>query len=236
MSCEELRDLAADVALGIADGEERAEALRHLSTCAQCRRHVEQLSLVADELLLLAPIQEPPAGFETRVVEALGLQRPPRRRLGRWFAPGRLARRLAPPLAAAAVTAAALIAVYHDDHLTADRYRQTLEQADGQYFQAQPLRDKTGAQAGVVFGYQGAPSWIFVTVEPGHRDAVTSGELVTEGGRTIPLRSLELDRRQGSWGGAIPVNLHRVASVRLLGARPGQVLDAYFAAGADDGD
>jgi Putative zinc-finger len=54
MRCEEVRDLAPELALGIADGAERAEALRHLSACAECRRALEQLSQVADELLVLA--------------------------------------------------------------------------------------------------------------------------------------------------------------------------------------
>jgi hypothetical protein len=220
MSCDELRDLAPEIALGTIDGEERAEALRHLATCADCRRLVDQLSEVADELLMIAPVEEPPAGFESRVIEALGLERRPRRRLAR-----RLALRLGPPLAAAAVTAAALVGVYHDDRVTADRYRETLAQADGQYFQAEPLRDATGAEAGVVFGYQGAPSWMLVTVDRDHRDRVSSGELVTTDRRTIPLPSFALDS-DGSWGGAIPTNLYRVASIRLLGDRPGEVLEA----------
>lgn len=223
-----MHDLAAEVALGIADGEERAEALRHLSTCGDCRRLVEQLSQVADELLLLAPVHEPPAGFEARVVAALGRQAPPRRRRASWLAPRGLARQLAPPLVAAALSCAVLIAVYHDDHLTAERYRDTLAQANGQYFQAEPVRDKTGAKVGVVFGYQGSPSWMLVTVDPAHRDVVTSAELVSRDGRTIPLASLQLDPREGSWGGAIPVKLYQVASIRLLGERPGQVLEASF--------
>ena len=223
MSCEEIRDLTAELALGIADGEERAEALRHLSTCAECRREVEQLSQVADELLLLAPVQEPPAGFESRVVEAMGLERRPGRR--RWFSPGWLAPRLGPALAAAAVTAAALIGVYQDDRETADRYRAALDQANGQYFLAERLADGTGAQGGVAFGYEGRPSWLFITVNPAHRDDVTRAELLTQGGRTIPLRAFDLDRR-GSWGGAIPVKLSGVSSIRLLGERPGEILQA----------
>jgi hypothetical protein len=223
MRCEEIRDLTAELALGIADGEERAEALRHLSTCAECRREVEQLSQVADELLLLAPVQEPPAGFESRVVEAVGLERRPRRR--RWFSPGWLAPRLGPALAAAAVTAAALIAVYQDDRQTADRYRAVLDQANGQYFLAERLADGTGAQGGVAFGYEGRPSWLFITVNPAHRDDVTRAELLTQGRRTIPLRAFELDRR-GSWGGGIPVKLSEVSSIRLLGERPGEILQA----------
>jgi hypothetical protein len=233
MSCEQTRDLAAEIALGIADGEERAEALRHLSTCAECRRVVEQLSQVADELLMLAPIQEPPAGFESRVVEAMGLQEStPRRRFARWLSPRWLAPRLGPALATAAVTTAVLIAVYHDDHQTAERYRESLAQADGRYFQAEPLAEENGDRGGVAFGYEGSPSWVLLTLDPAHRD-ITRGELLTRDGRTIALPSIELDRN-GSWGGAIPVNLYKVASIRLLGDRPGDILQASFPRGVSE--
>lgn len=233
MRCEQIRDLAAEIALGITDGEERAEALRHLSSCGECRRAVEELSQVADELLMLAPVQEPPAGFESRVVEAFGLRRPPRRRLPRRLTPRWVAARVGPALAAAAVTAAALIAVYHDDHQTAERYREALARAGGQYFQAEPIADEAGARGGVAFGYEGSPSWVLLTVGPEHRDEVTRGELVTRDGRTIALHSLELDR-SGSWGGAIPVNLYKVASIRLLGDNPGEILQASFRRGVSE--
>jgi Putative zinc-finger len=225
MRCEEIRDLAPEIALGIADGEERAEALRHLSTCAECRRAVDQLTQVADELLMLAPVQEPPAGFESRAVDAMGLGRPPRRRVPRWLAPRWLAPRFGAALATAAVTAAVLIGVYNDDRQTADRYREALDEAGGQYFQADRLADEAGARGGVVFGYEGAPSWVFVTVDPVHRGAVKTAELVTRDGRTIRLRGFELDR-SGAWGGTIPGDLYQVASVRLLGERPGEILQA----------
>jgi hypothetical protein len=147
----------------------------------------------------------------------------------RWLAP-----RLGPALAAVAVTAAALIGVYRDDHQTAEHYREALARADGQYFRAETLADGTGAEGGVAFGYQGSPSWFLVTVDSAHRDGVTGAELVTRNGRTIPLRALELDR-YGSWGGALPVNLYDVASIRLLGERPGQVLTASFPGGVAEG-
>jgi hypothetical protein len=219
MGCEEVRELAADVALEIADGEQRAEVLRHISTCAECRRLVEELSEVGDELLMLAPVTEPPVGFESRVVERLGLQAPRRRAARRIFW------RVAPPLAAAAVTAVALIAVYHDDHQTADRYRATLEQAGGSSFQAAPLLGAAGQRSGVAFGYEGTPPWVFVTVDPAYRGEVSTAELITSSGRTIGLPWFEL-ASDGTWGGAIPVPLHDVASVRLLGKRPGEVLQA----------
>ena len=216
-----MRELAHEVALGTIDGEERAEALRHLATCAACRRHVDELTAVADELLLVAPEQEPPAGFESRVLGALGMQAPRARRsrARRWFT------RLAPPLAAAAATAVALVGVYHDDHVTAGRYRATLERADGSAFQAEPLRDVTGAKAGVAFGYQGRPSWLLVTVDGRHRAQVASAELVTRDRRTVPIPWFEL-AQDGSWGGSIPVAMRDVAAIRLLGERPGEVLTA----------
>ncbi len=69
--CERLHDLGAEIALGIADGEDRAWALDHLADCPRCRARIERLSSVADELLLVAPAAEPPAGFEDRVGETI---------------------------------------------------------------------------------------------------------------------------------------------------------------------
>jgi hypothetical protein len=220
MSCEQMNELAADVALDIADGEQRADALRHLADCADCRRLVEQLTEVADDLLMLAPEQEPPPGFESRVLDRLGLGRPRRSRRLR-----ALTLRVAPALAAAAATAVALVAVYHDDHVTASRYRGALEEANGKYFDAQRLRDPAGARAGIAFTYQGKPSWVLVTVDRAHRGQVSMGEIVTRSGRRLPLRGFRL-RPDGTWGGGVPVDVHQVASVRLLGRRPGQVLEA----------
>jgi hypothetical protein len=73
------------------------------------RRLADQLTTVADELLTLAPVQEPPVGFESRVIDALGSQRRTPRRLGR-----RLLLWLGPPVVAAAVTAVAAELVTRD--------------------------------------------------------------------------------------------------------------------------
>ena len=236
MRCDETRELAPELALGIVDGEERAEALRHLSGCAECRRAVEELTEVADELLTVAPLQEPSAGFESRVVAAMGLgDEPSRRKRRRWLLPRWLALRVGPVVATAAVTAAALVGVYHNDHVTAQRYRDTLAEANGRSFQAQKLTDEAGGRAGVAFGYEGSPSWLLLTVDPGHRDSVTRAELTTRAGRTSPLRSLRLDSG-GSWGGAIPVKLYDVASVRLLGPHSGDTLRVTFPQGPSESD
>ena len=74
--CEQVRDLAPELALGIAEGEGRDGALRHLSGCGECRQLVSELSSVGDELLQLAPAHDPPAGFESRVLAGLVEARP----------------------------------------------------------------------------------------------------------------------------------------------------------------
>src|SRR5687767_6674642 len=72
-SCEEVRALAPEVTLGIASGEERAALLGHIATCESCRGFVRELSALSDELLIAAPVHEPPVGFETRVLESIGV-------------------------------------------------------------------------------------------------------------------------------------------------------------------
>jgi hypothetical protein len=77
MTCAELRDVAAELALGVLTGRERAAATAHLEQCQACREEVRQLTATGEQLLGLLPSAEPPAGFETRVLERLGMSAPP---------------------------------------------------------------------------------------------------------------------------------------------------------------
>jgi hypothetical protein len=76
MTCAELADVAAELALGVLTGRERAMAIAHLDKCDDCREDVRQLMATGEQLLELLPPAEPPAGFETRVLERLGLPAP----------------------------------------------------------------------------------------------------------------------------------------------------------------
>ena len=73
MTCAELEELAAELALGTVAGAERARALDHLAGCPSCRELVDQLARVADNMLLLAPVIEPPPGFESKVLARMGV-------------------------------------------------------------------------------------------------------------------------------------------------------------------
>jgi hypothetical protein len=76
MTCAELAEVAAELALGVLTGRERAVAIAHLDTCDACREDVRQMMGTAERLRGLLPQAEPPAGFETRVLQRLGLPAP----------------------------------------------------------------------------------------------------------------------------------------------------------------
>jgi hypothetical protein len=214
--CEEVQRLAAEIALGIADGEERAHALEHASTCRGCRRRLAELSELADELLLVAPVAEPAAGLESGVLQRLrgewGRSRP-----SRWSRLRSL-RSLAPIAAALAAGAAALALTYlatDDVRRDASLYRRALQQAHGNYFGALPLRDAAGRRAGLVFAYAGSPSWLFVLLEDARGSGRWNVELQTAKGRRVRLGSFDVDRGRGSFGRALPVPLREVERVSM---------------------
>ena len=53
MTCAELADVAAELALGVLTGRERAMAIAHLDRCDECREHVRQLMATGEQLLEL---------------------------------------------------------------------------------------------------------------------------------------------------------------------------------------
>lgn len=71
MTCAQVQDLSGELALGLVVGPERAAALAHLERCADCRTAVADLTRVVDHLLVGGPEQEPPGGFESRVLGAI---------------------------------------------------------------------------------------------------------------------------------------------------------------------
>jgi hypothetical protein len=217
MGCEQVRELAPELALGIAEGEERDAALRHLTGCAECRQLVSELSSVGDELLLLAPAHEPPLGFESRVLATVA--EPPERRRRQ---PVTLRRRWL-AVAAAAVLAASLGAgsvflATTDDRRLADSYQAVLSEGQGSFFAAAPLGGPQG-RVGTVFGYQGHPSWVMVTLQPSLPEANRfQVQVVTRDGRYLPVGDAVLGGDNGVWGGRVPVDLSVVHELRFVGS------------------
>jgi hypothetical protein len=216
-----MREALPELALGIADGEQRALALEHIAGCPDCRRELEELSSLADGLIALAPESEPPPGFENRVLDRLAIRqprpRPARRRLRR------LAFAASVP-AVAAATALFLSLSYSSDRRLASQYRAALQGAQGKYFQSAHLNTPTGQQAGIVFAYQGSPSWLFYTVQGRYSSAVYKEQIVTRSGRTLTLPRFRLIN--GSWGIATPVPVRDIAHVNLIPQPHGPALQA----------
>jgi hypothetical protein len=207
--CAEVQELIPELAMGVAPGDERAAALAHVATCAECRRALEEASAVVDELLLLAPEHEPGPGFDARVIEAGGIVRP-----SGWRKVSKYA------LAAAAVVVAASLAagLTHwagaDDRQLAAQYRQTLDVANGTYLRAADLTGAEG-EAGHVFAYQGNPSWVFITVENAPSGAHRV-RYVTDDGTTHWLGVCTVRDGRGSWGTAIDVPVYALDSIELV--------------------
>jgi hypothetical protein len=219
MDHQEFRDLAPELALGTVEGEERGRALQHLADCPDCRRYMEGLSEVADELLLLAPHREPPVGFESKVLDEVLPKPAPKRR--------RRFRLVLAPVAAAAAAAALVLVLVAPDLRLASHYRHTLDEAHGKEFESYALRDGAGDHVGTVFSYEGSPSWVHVDVDAGHRAGLTNAELVTNDGSPMQLRWFRLDTAGGS-GGSIPIDPNRVSVLRLTGGPGTGPLVAHF--------
>jgi hypothetical protein len=204
--CARMEGMAAEVALGIADGADRAWALDHLADCPDCRARVERMSAVADELLMVAPSAEPPEGFEQRVAGAI---EPPRRRFG--------GLRIAIPAFAAAVCAAAVMwfALGNDRHL-ADSYRDTLAVAHGQSFEAKPVTLASGEQVGYVYGYQGRTSWVLAVMYDCPYDGTYELEGITTDGSEVPISPIEINDGRGSIGKATSVDYDSLTEIRMV--------------------
>jgi hypothetical protein len=227
VSCEQVRALAADLAIGIADGQERDAALRHAATCTECRLLVSELSSVVDDLLLLAPSHEPPPGFASRTLARITASSPqPGRRATRGALRRTAGRRpwMARVAVAAAIAAALALgagAVYQGtsgDRRLADSYRAVLAQGHGSFFAAAPLRSPAGI-LGSAYGYQGQPSWLFATLnqptaQPEHYEV----QLITRDGRHLSLGETVLGGTHRTWGAQIPVNLTQVSQLRFEAA------------------
>ncbi len=212
-ACDEIRAAAAELALGVLDGEERARVLAHVRGCPACRAHIDELAVVAQEILTAAPVHEPPPGFESRVLDALQPARP---------RPARRRRRLLAAIAASALLAAGgttwiTLSATREERKLGASYREVLATAGGKYLAARELRDAAGDKRGVVFVYQGEQPWVTVVLAPG-AEQPWRVRISTRDGTTRELGVFDPATAGPVWGHALPVAVREIASARLTGA------------------
>ncbi|MFF0748468.1 zf-HC2 domain-containing protein [Streptomyces sp. NPDC004267] len=222
MECERLRELAAELALGVLPARERAEAVAHLDHCPECREHVERLTAVEDGLLALLPGAEPPVGFESRVVRALGA------------APaGTSARkRRGLRLRLAAVGAAAAVACGFGGWAIGSAVVEGAPAAVSQHTAG--LREAAlvsgGHEVGRIYAHPGGGGWVYMSVDlEGASRGPVRCELVQAGGATVQVGSFALRNGYGYWGAPAGVDTTTVTGARLLGPGGTVLATARFA-------
>ena len=200
-SCQQFRDLAAELALDVLGAREREHALRHLDGCARCHEILRALTAVADGLVGSLPEAEPPAGFENRVVASLTPAAPRR--------PRPLSRitltRAVSLLGAAALVGAVLVGEgragdgVHPGAVGLSPF----DGSEDRTVQYAPLVGEN-QQVGQAYLYPGDPTWIYLSLVP-PTSAPSAGtvdcEVVHDDGTITRVGSVTLDHGRAAWGG-----------------------------------
>lgn len=226
-NCEKLREIGAELALGVLPGRERAEAVAHLDRCADCREYVRRLTLIGDRLIGLLPDGEPPAGFETRVARRLAEHASAPE--GSAGASGRAPRALRgrvrrARLRLAAVATALTVAVGFAGWGIGTAIEEVVaSMAPATESEPVLVGDMTsatsGGKVGEVYVHPENPGWIFVSVDSaGPRGAYTGKVtclLEHSDGTTVRVGDFLLTGGRGEWGVAAPGDLSTLSGARL---------------------
>jgi hypothetical protein len=227
VTCQKLREIGAELALGVLPGRERAEAVAHLDRCPDCRKYVEELTLVGDRLIGLLPGSEPPVGFEARVAQTLTApareRRLPARAPGDVVRPRRF-RRARVRLAAAAATL--VLAVGFGGWAAGTAIESVVAGPSpsagtngGMLWAELTSAGAQGKSVGEFYAHPGRPGWIYMDVDLGSSGVPHSGEvtclLVRPDGSTVRAGTFTLRDGAGYWGGPAVVDPAAVAGVRV---------------------
>jgi hypothetical protein len=248
MGCAEFADAAAELALGVLTGRERAQALAHLDRCEECRENVRQLTVTGEELVGLLPAIEPPAGFETRVMERLGLGIPapapapvsaparglsPARRFGLkladwtgggWTGRGGVSRprRI---LAAAAVAAGVVVAGLGGWGLHA-----ATSSPAASPLSSAALVTTSHQTAGQVYFYDSGSPWLYMSVNIGSGSGTVICQVEGSDGHVTTVGSFKLTDGYGYWGSPVPATSGPLTGARLVTSTGTVLATATFSA------
>lgn len=190
--CEEVRELLPELAAGVMSGDDRADALAHLGGCASCRRELAGLSNLVDRLVLLAPEREPSPGFESSVLSALAPEARPARR--------RRTLLLAAATLVLAIVLASVVAWWRT--------------SDGPLVAA--ITYAGGETVGEAVVHEGAPPWLFLTVDSSPEPGRYRVRLVNTDGRRVYVGWCLLRGGRGSWGWPVDAPPGRLREVQLV--------------------
>lgn len=202
LTCEEFDAAVDELAVGGIAEPHRSALLRHAAGCPSCDARLRALADVADRLLLLAPTAEPPAGFESRVLERIGLSDAPAARRAhrgrRWLAVG---------VAAAIIGGVVLTTRVHDRAPVTPSAVAT-----------GAIVSTAGAPVGVVrLVDEPRPHILLVIDHPQPAAGERSCELDLDGQRVVVGSWTYHEIEGGLWAVGIDRGLLRADSMRILG-------------------
>jgi hypothetical protein len=189
-----------ELALGHLTGRDRADVLAHLLGCRSCRERTDRLIDVAEHLLLAAPEAEPPAGFESAVLDRLRLDNPsPRRR-----------RHLRILAGAAALVVAAMVGSL------------VVPREPSEVVEAQMITP-AGREVGAAWRYDSDPSWVFLSVpgwEAWENDTEPSPDYQLraelDDGSSVVLGEITFRNDRGTWATTTSLDPRRIRSVAVV--------------------
>lgn len=213
----------AELALGIATGRERAEALGHVALCPKCQADMEQLSAAADSMLEVIPGVEPPLGFEVRLAERLGDGRA-HQPVVKWW---KLRR---PSLVFAGLLAViALGAGLGAGWLV----RGGPPAVGGSAFgteQGGRVTTRALVSAGHAIGYvtvysnpgpgsSGVTSWLYMSLDAGSWSGSATCEVRLANGSKVQLGTFWLENGYGAWGVALASGTGKISSAYVVSGK-----------------
>jgi hypothetical protein len=206
MTCDEFRALSAEFALGVLEARERALAVAHVERCEGCRQEVSDLAAIADGFADLAPLVEPPNGFESRVLEAL--------RSGRRDRAERNWRRRAPFVA----LAAAIVLVVGFGGWALRGAGNPSQSGAHEQLTAAQLRSAHRVVGEVVINRAG--SWVSMAVDLPGKNAWAKCEVITTSGDVVVVGSFRIIGGYGYWAAPIhgPMTIDQARLVGYGGA------------------
>jgi hypothetical protein len=204
--CEAIQDDLAELALGTLSGRSRSEGLEHVASCPRCAAELERLSIVADKLLQLAPVVEPPLGFELRLAEKLQGAATARQ-------PRRLRRK---SVLAAAAAIVVLLGVGLGSVVAAGG-------GDNQNHSATAgLTAANLTSHGIIFGKviisAGSSPWMFVTISGGSLSGQVKCVVTLAGGKVETIGVFKIAGGYGAWDAPLRSPGDAVRSARLIAA------------------
>lgn len=207
LSCPDVELLAAEVALGTVSATERAAALAHLRQCQSCQRLVDELSTVADGLLLLAPEVEPSIGFESRVLAATGAPERPEN-----------ARRSGTPRPWLRVAVAAVAALILGSTSVLVGLALSGDEGSGDPIRTAFAVNASGLATCRVFAFGEEQAWVFVHLETPRDWTADYTVQVTSGdeGHVQNLGDLRLQAGVATLGATVDVPAKQLRSIRVL--------------------